>query len=76
MSRIQQILESNFIGAYLQGSFAVGDFDQHSDVDFIVVTEDELTSHQVERLLVMHDQIYQLDSEWAKHLESSYFPSI
>jgi predicted nucleotidyltransferase len=74
VSRIQHILESNFIGAYLQGSFAVGDYDEHSDVDFIVVVEDELTSHQVDALQVMHDRVYQLDSEWAKHLEGSYFP--
>lgn len=28
-------LGSDFVGAYLQGSFAIGDFDQNSDVDFI-----------------------------------------
>jgi predicted nucleotidyltransferase len=74
VSRIQHVLENNFIGAYLQGSFAVGYYDQHSDVDFIVAVEDDLTSHQVDALQVMHDQVYQLDSEWAKHLEGSYFP--
>jgi hypothetical protein len=73
--RIRQILESDFVGVYLQGSFAVGGFDRHSDVDFIVVTEGELRSQQVDRLQVMHDQVYQLDSEWAKHLEGSYFPT-
>jgi predicted nucleotidyltransferase len=74
VSRTQEILNENFIGAYLQGSFAVGDFDEHSDVDYIVAIEDELTSHQVDDLQVMHGQVYQLDSEWAKHLEGSYFP--
>jgi hypothetical protein len=73
-SRMQDILGDYFIGAYLQGSFAVGGFDQHSDVDFIVVVEQDLTSNQVDALQVMHDQVYQLDSEWAKHLEGSYFP--
>ncbi len=73
--RLQQILSNDFIGAYLQGSFAMGDYDQHSDVDFIVVIEDDLTSHQVDALQVMHGQVYDLDSEWAKHLEGSYFPS-
>jgi predicted nucleotidyltransferase len=75
VSRLQQILNNDFIGAYLQGSFAVGDYDQHSDVDFIVVIENDLTSHQVDALQVMHGQVYNLDSEWAKHLEGSYFPS-
>jgi predicted nucleotidyltransferase len=74
VSDIQQILEQTFVGAYLQGSFAVGDFDQHSDVDFVIAIEDELTSPQVEDLQRMHERIYRLDSEWAKHLEGSYFP--
>jgi predicted nucleotidyltransferase len=38
VSSVQAILGENFCGAYLQGSFAVGDADEHSDVDFIVVT--------------------------------------
>ena len=74
VSRIQQILGDDFVGAYLQGSFAVGDFDRHSDVDFIVVVKEELTSHQVDALQGMHDQVYRLDSAWAQHLEGSYFP--
>jgi predicted nucleotidyltransferase len=74
VSRMQRILGDDFVGAYLQGSFAVGDFDQHSDVDYVVAVEHELTSDQVEVLLVMHDRVYALDSEWAKHLEGSYFP--
>ena len=72
--RTQDILGDNFIGAYLQGSFAVGDFDEHSDVDFIVAIENDLSKIQVDSLQVMHDQVFQLDSEWAKHLEGSYFP--
>jgi len=71
---IQSILGSDFVGAHLQGSFAVGDFDVHSDVDFVVVTEDELTHEQVDALQVMHERIYNLETEWAKHLEGSYFP--
>jgi predicted nucleotidyltransferase len=71
---IQQVLQDNFVGAYLQGSFATGNFDQHSDVDFIVVTQAELTSDQVEALQPMHERIYHLPSPWAKHLEGSYFP--
>jgi hypothetical protein len=74
ISRIQHVLGEDFVGAYLQGSFAVGDFDRHSDVDFISVTEEKLTSDQVEALQAMHDQVYQLESGWAQHLEGSYFP--
>ena len=74
VSRIQSILGDDFVGAYLQGSFAIGDYDEHSEVDFIVVSEDGLSRQQVDALQVMHDEVYQLDSEWAKHLEGSYFP--
>jgi predicted nucleotidyltransferase len=74
VSRIQEILGDNFVGAYLQGSFAVGDFDLDSDVDFTVVIDEELSGDQIDALQVMHDQIYQLDSKWAQHLEGSYFP--
>jgi hypothetical protein len=70
----QEILRDNFTGTYLQGSFAVGDFDQHSDVDFIVVTEEELSDEQVAALQIMHERIYELESPWAQHLEGSYFP--
>ncbi len=75
VTRIETILNANFVGAYLQGSFAVGDFDQHSDVDFIVALEEELHADQVDALQGMHDQVYHLDSIWAKHLEGSYFPA-
>jgi predicted nucleotidyltransferase len=74
VSSIAGILRNTLIGVYLQGSFAVGGFDQHSDVDFIVAVEDELSPAEVDALQVMHDQIYDLESAWAKHLEGSYFP--
>jgi nucleotidyltransferase-like protein len=35
----KEVLADSFCGAYLQGSFAVGDADAHSDVDFIIVTK-------------------------------------
>jgi predicted nucleotidyltransferase len=44
---VQAVLSNNFVGAYLQGSFAVGDFDLHSDVDFIMVIEEELSHEEV-----------------------------
>lgn len=71
---IENILGETLIGAYLQGSFAIGDFDEHSDVDFIIVIKDELTKDQVESLQAMHSHIYELDSYWAQHLEGSYYP--
>jgi predicted nucleotidyltransferase len=70
----QEILSNNFVGAYLQGSFAVGDFDLHSDVDFIIVMEAEPSDDQIHTLQIMHERVYNLDTRWAQHLEGSYFP--
>jgi predicted nucleotidyltransferase len=74
VSRLQKTLGSKLIGAYLQGSFALGDFDEHSDADFIVVLEGELSSQEVNALQRVHADVYHLGPEWAKHLEGSYFP--
>lgn len=72
---VRVALGDSFIGAYLQGSFAVGDFDRHSDVDFIIATLDEPTPGQAKALQAIHRRVYGLPSEWAKHLEGSYFPA-
>ena len=71
---MQTLLGSSFVTACLQGSFAVGDYDRHSDVDFIVVVEEELSDKQVQALQTMHERLYHLDCAWAQHLEGSYFP--
>ncbi|NLX10221.1 MAG: DUF4111 domain-containing protein [Chloroflexi bacterium] len=74
VASIRAVLGENFTGAYLQGSFAVGDFDRHSDVDFIVACEHDLTPEQVAALQAVHGRIFALDIPWAQHLEGSYFP--
>ncbi len=71
---VQAILGPSLVGIYLQGSFAVGDFDAYSDVDYIIVIEEELTERQYSALQTMHARIYDLDCAWAQHLEGSYFP--
>lgn len=74
ISSMRDILGDNFVGAYLQGSFAVGDFDEHSDCDFIIVINKDISSQQLPGLQTMHKRIFNLAMEWAKHLEGSYFP--
>jgi hypothetical protein len=71
---VHAVLSHNFVAACLQGSFAVGDFDRHSDVDFVIAVEEELSDDQVHALQMMHERIYRLDCAWAQHLEGSYFP--
>jgi predicted nucleotidyltransferase len=74
VNRVGQVLGDDFTAAWLQGSFAVGGFDSHSDVDFIVAINQELSGSQVRDLQAMHQLVYDLESDWAKHLEGSYFP--
>jgi hypothetical protein len=71
---MQSILGNELVALYLQGSFAIGDADEHSDVDWIAVTKDELGEHQVAKLQAMHGRLYSLETPWARHLEGSYFP--
>jgi len=71
---VRKILGENFCGAYLQGSFAVGDADEHSDVDFIVVVYEDVGGEQESALAEMHRRIYLFDTPWAQHLEGSYAP--
>jgi RimJ/RimL family protein N-acetyltransferase/predicted nucleotidyltransferase len=68
------VLGENFHGAYLQGSFAVGDADEYSDVDFIVVTRGEVSDTELAELQAMHRRLYALETPWAQHLEGSYIP--
>lgn len=70
---IKSILTDNLYGIYLQGSFAIGDFDEHSDVDFIIVFTNKISGSQLYDLQALHKQIYKLKSGWAQHLEGTYF---
>ncbi|MBC8076160.1 MAG: DUF4111 domain-containing protein [Chloroflexales bacterium] len=69
---MQAILGDAFTGAYLHGSFAIGDADEHSDVDFLVATERDLADAEVATLQAMHGRIYARPEPWAQHLEGSY----
>ena len=74
VSSASAILGENFCGAHLQGSFAVGDADVYSDVDFVIVTHGEVNAAQEAALGVLHARLPTLDIEWAQHLEGSYIP--
>ena len=54
---IQAILGDDLIGAYLQGSFALGDWDAFSDVDFDAAIEHEISEADLAVLQAMHDRI-------------------
>jgi len=74
VAHVQAILGDSFVGAYLQGSFAIGDADLQSDCDFIVVTRDAVTQEQEQALRELHDEIPTREGHWTHHLEGSYAP--
>jgi predicted nucleotidyltransferase len=71
---VRAALGASFSAAYLQGSFAVGDFDEDSDVDFLIAVEDELSAAELAGLQALHGAIYDLATPWTQHLEGSYVP--
>jgi hypothetical protein len=72
VARVEGALRNNFVGAYLVGSLATGDFDLDSDVDFLVITKLELCDAEVESLNAIHRDIHALGNYPAEHLEGSY----
>ena len=69
---IKAELGENLVGIYLVGSIASGDFDSDSDVDFLVVTNTELTEANMKSLQDIQIKIHDIDCYPAKHLEGSY----
>ena len=65
-------LKENLVGIYLVGSIASGDFDLDSDVDFLVVTNTELTEANMKSLQDIQTRMHEIDCYPAKHLEGSY----
>jgi hypothetical protein len=72
----RRLLGDNFVGAYLQGSFAVGDATEYSDCDFIVVTRRDITPEELPPFQALHAAIHELPyAYWRTGLEGSYAPA-
>jgi len=65
-------LRENLVGIYLVGSIASGDFDADSDIDFLVVTNTELTEAEMQPLQEIQRKVYEINCYPAQHLEGSY----
>lgn len=72
LTRVKEVLGSHLVGFYLEGSLAHGGFDQDSDIDFVVVTDEEISEAGFLALQAMHDRIARIDSWWSIQLEGSY----
>lgn len=72
LDRVRATLGARFVAMFLDGSLALGDFDEASDIDFIVATDEEVSPELFEALRAMHDEIARLPTPWAIQLEGSY----
>jgi hypothetical protein len=69
------VLGNSFLGFYIHGSLAYGDFNpQTSDIDFLVVTEDMLPSVNFFALKEMHARLFSSGLPWSQKLEGAYIP--
>ena len=68
----QGALGDSFVGAYLQGSFALGAGDLHSDCDFLVVVRERPDAEQEATLRALHRDLPHRGGFWHEHLEGSY----
>ncbi|MEN8171523.1 MAG: aminoglycoside adenylyltransferase domain-containing protein [Chloroflexota bacterium] len=72
---VQMILGKQFIGLYLYGSLASGGFNpETSDIDFLVVTSDELSDNKIDALGKMHASLAISGLKFAAKLEGAYIP--
>lgn len=72
---VQVILEDYFVGMYLHGSLAIGDFDPNrSDIDYLVVTTDIIPNDKILELETLHENILKSNLKWNKNFEGSYIP--
>ena len=75
VGRARELLADNFIGAYLQGSFALGDFDEKSDVDFVIAVARDIADADAPALNALHTAIHDFPKPWGHRLEGSYVPA-
>jgi hypothetical protein len=75
LADVQDILGPHFVGLYLGGSLAGGGFDPlSSDVDFLVVTDEEVPHEKLPVLTAMHARLADGGQRLAVQLEGSYIP--
>ncbi len=73
VENLGSILGDNFVGCYLFGSLAVGDFDPAtSDVDILVATFRKLNQIEIDQLSNFHRELFRSGKPLATELECFY----
>lgn len=73
LPRMQAILGDNFVGAYLRGSLAMGDFiPATSDVDVLVATERRMDDETFFALATLHAELASGPNPFGRRLEMAY----
>jgi predicted nucleotidyltransferase len=70
----ERILGSGFVGMYLYGSLTLNAFNDQSDIDFLVVTDEPVSDAALAALAALHDRIAASGLPYADQLEGSYIP--
>lgn len=74
VGEVRAILGPELVGIYLYGSLSLGDFDPaSSDVDFLAVTRDTLSSEVIAALGALHARLATSTLPYADKLEGWYF---
>jgi hypothetical protein len=63
---------AGFVGMYLVGSFAIGDADEHSDCDFLVVVRERPDREQEQLVRDLWAELPTRPGKWTHDLEGSY----
>ncbi len=74
LENVRSVLDDYFVGMYLYGSLALGDFSRdRSDIDFLVATRGELPPATISALRTMHARLFD-GGGWGTNLEAAYIP--
>ncbi len=75
LATMRAVLGGQFVGLYLYGSLALGDFNSAtSDIDLIAITADELPASRVSGLQRLHARFGESGSPWGSRLDVMYLP--
>jgi predicted nucleotidyltransferase len=76
-NRVSAILADDLVGFYLYGSLATGGFQVgRSDIDFVVITRDQLPTLIIASLEAIHEELIESGDKWANKLEGAYVPQV